>query len=132
MSCRCLSLPGLLVFLMTLVALLVFSGGMLVAGGSDLHKDQGKERENERLHESNKQLKRNEDDVRNERQQEGENCQQRATCEDIAKETEGERDNASQLANNLNKTGDKLNHACRSASEQGLEIKVFAQVFFWS
>ena len=85
-----------------------------MAGCAELHEEQCQESEHESLDCPNEQLERNEDDASNPRQEKGEYCQQHAPGKDIAKETEGERDNATQFANNLDQSYDKIDDPKRS------------------
>src|SRR5579872_4234074 len=70
---------------------------VLMAGRCDLQVDECQEGEDQSLHESDEGFKWDEDDVGNEGQNEGEDRQHRAARENVAKKTEGQRDDARQL-----------------------------------
>ena len=101
---------------------------VVMSGAAEFHKDQGQDREDECLDETDEQLEWDEYNARDDRQQEGKDCEQRAACEDVAKETEGERDDATQFTDDLEQAHDEIDNAHRELGEQRLEVQVLADL----
>ena len=101
---------------------------MSMSGCAQFHKDQGQDGEDERLNEADEYLEWNEYNARDDRQQEGKDRQQRAAREDVAKETEGERDDATQFADDLKQAHDEVDNAHWELCEQRPEVQVLADM----
>src|SRR5579883_1594157 len=81
---------------------------MIVAGRGHLQEDQGEQGKDQGLHERDKDLQRDKDDIGEAHRQVAKDRQHRAPGEDIAKETEGKREQARELRDDFDETYKEL------------------------
>src|SRR5579871_6021035 len=120
-AARCSHLPLFILPVFRLGLVLAFL--VLVRSGRHLHEDQRQQCEDQRLHKGDEQFEGDEDHVSYRRQQEGEERQDRAAREDVAKETEGEREQARDFGDQLDDADEKLDRSLRAVREQGFELE---------
>src|SRR5579884_39947 len=127
LMCRCrFSLPFRL---RELLARLVFAFRLTMTAGSQLQVRQRKQGKDKGLHHGDEDFKWDEDNVRQERQDEREDRQHHAAREDVAEKTEGQRDDARDLTDDLQQADEELDETSQAELEQRAEVQVLADVF---
>src|SRR5258708_351242 len=84
---------------------------LAVPGGAECHEDQREEGEDEGLNEADEELQEVERDRADDRQQEVDDEQQHVAGEDVAEETEAEREDAQRLEDQLKQADDEAPRA---------------------